>query len=42
MDGACEHGYEPSGSIKFWETFEWPSYWWLDKKNAAPLSKLFI
>jgi hypothetical protein len=23
VDGSCEHGKEPSGSIKVWEILEW-------------------
>jgi hypothetical protein len=23
VEGSCEHGNEPSGSIKFWEVPEW-------------------
>jgi hypothetical protein len=23
MEGSCEHGNEPSGSIKRWEVLEW-------------------
>jgi hypothetical protein len=41
MDGSCEHGYEPSGSLKCWEIFEWLSDWWLLKKDEAPLSYLY-
>jgi hypothetical protein len=26
--GSCEFGTEPSGSIKCWETIEWPNNWW--------------
>jgi hypothetical protein len=22
QEGSCEHGYEPSGSIKYWECLE--------------------
>jgi hypothetical protein len=32
VKGCCEHGNEPSGSIKFWEIFEWLRNWWLLKK----------
>jgi hypothetical protein len=24
----CECGNEPSGSVKCWETIEWPNSWW--------------
>jgi hypothetical protein len=26
VEGSCEHGNEPSGSIKFWEVLEWLSF----------------
>jgi hypothetical protein len=25
---SCKFGIEPSGSIKYWETKEWPNNWW--------------
>jgi hypothetical protein len=25
---SCEFGIEPSGSMKRWETIEWPNNWW--------------
>jgi hypothetical protein len=25
VEGSCEFGIEPSGSIRCWETIEWPS-----------------
>jgi hypothetical protein len=34
--GSCEHGIEPSGSIKCWEVFEGLHNWWLLKKGSAP------
>jgi hypothetical protein len=39
MEGFCEHGNEPSGSITFWEVLEWLHNWQLLKKGSAPLSK---
>jgi hypothetical protein len=27
QESSCEFGIEPSGSIKRWETIEWPSNW---------------
>jgi hypothetical protein len=36
VEGSCEHGDEPSGSIKFWEVFEWLHNWQLIKKGSAP------
>jgi hypothetical protein len=28
VERSCEFGIEPSGSIKCWETIEWPNIWW--------------
>jgi hypothetical protein len=39
MEGLCEHGNEPSGSIKCWEIVEWLSNWWLLKEGSAPWSQ---
>jgi hypothetical protein len=25
---SCEFGIKPSGSIKCWDTIEWPNNWW--------------
>jgi hypothetical protein len=36
VEGSCEHGDEPSDSIKFWEVLEWLHNWWLLKKGSAP------
>jgi hypothetical protein len=36
MEGSCEHGDEPSGSIKCWELLEWLRNWQLLKKVSAP------
>jgi hypothetical protein len=36
LEGSCEHGDEPSGSIKCWEVLEWLHNWWLLKKDSAP------
>jgi hypothetical protein len=27
VEGSCEHGNEPSSSIKSWESLEWLSDW---------------
>jgi hypothetical protein len=35
-EGSCEHGNEPSGSIKWWELLELLYNWWLLKKGSAP------
>jgi hypothetical protein len=36
VEGSCEHGIEPSGTIKCWEVLEWLRNWWLLKKGSAP------
>jgi hypothetical protein len=36
VEGSCEHGNEPSGSIKFWEFLEWLHNWQLLMKSSAP------
>jgi hypothetical protein len=41
MAGSCEHGNEPSGSMKFSEILEWLSDWQLLKKDSSP-SSLFV
>jgi hypothetical protein len=38
FEGSCEHGNEPSGSIKLWEILEQLSDWWLLKKDPTPWS----
>jgi hypothetical protein len=38
VEGACEHGDEPSASIKCWEVLEWLYNWRLLKKGSAPRS----
>jgi hypothetical protein len=35
LDGSCEHGNEPLGSIKYWEILEWLSDWRLLKRGSA-------
>jgi hypothetical protein len=35
VEGSCEHGNEPSGSIKCWEVLEWLHNWQLLKKGSA-------
>jgi hypothetical protein len=40
VEGPCEHGNEPSGSIKCWDLFEWLNNWLLLKKGSAPRSQL--
>jgi hypothetical protein len=36
VEGSCERGNEPSGSIKRWEVLEWLHIWQLLKKGSAP------
>jgi hypothetical protein len=36
MEGSCEHGNEPSGSIKHWEVLEWLHNWRVLKKGSVP------
>jgi hypothetical protein len=36
VEGSCEGGNEPSGSIKRWEVLEWLHNWQLLKKASAP------
>jgi hypothetical protein len=40
--GSCEHGKEPSGSIKCWEILERLSDWRLLKKGSTSWSSLVI
>jgi hypothetical protein len=35
VEGSCEHGNEPSVSIKCWEVLEWLHNWRLLKKGSA-------
>jgi hypothetical protein len=35
VEGSCEHGNEPSGSIKCWEVLEWLHNWQLFRKGSA-------
>jgi hypothetical protein len=42
VEGLCEHGYEPSVSIKRWEVFEWLDDRWLLKKCPVPWSNLVM
>jgi hypothetical protein len=35
---SCEHGNEPSGSIKCWKILVYLGDWWLLKKDSAPWS----
>jgi hypothetical protein len=37
VEGSCEHGDEPSGSLKCWEVPESLHNWQLLRKSSAPL-----
>jgi hypothetical protein len=41
-EGSCEHGDEPSGSIKCWEVLEWLYNWRLLKKGSALLVSKYV
>jgi hypothetical protein len=36
VEGSCEHGDEPSGSLEFCEVPEWLQNWQLLRKGSAP------
>jgi hypothetical protein len=36
LEGSCECGDDPSGSIKYWEVLEWLHNWRLLKEGSAP------
>jgi hypothetical protein len=36
VEGSCEHGNEPEGSLKYWESLEWLHNWRLLEKSSAP------
>jgi hypothetical protein len=40
VEGSCEHGDDPSGSIKCWEIPEWLSDLWL--LNMLPASVFWV
>jgi hypothetical protein len=43
VEGSCEHGIEPSGSIKCWGVLDWLHTWQLLRKGSAPaVSKYLI
>jgi hypothetical protein len=42
VDNSCEHGDEPSGSIKYWVILEYLSDWRLLKKGSAARSWLVV
>jgi hypothetical protein len=42
VEGSCEHGNEPSGSIKCWEILEWLHNWRLLKKRLGPMKLVIL
>jgi hypothetical protein len=42
MEGSCECGNEPSGSIECWKTIKWLHNWWPLEYWSAPLSCLVM
>jgi hypothetical protein len=36
VEESCEHGNEPSGSIKFWKILEYLRDWRILKKDSVP------
>jgi hypothetical protein len=36
VEGSCEHGDEPLGSLKCWKVPEWLHNWQLLRKASAP------
>jgi hypothetical protein len=36
VEGSCERGDEPPGSIKSWKVLEWVHNWQLLKRGSAP------
>jgi hypothetical protein len=36
VEGSCEHGDEPSGSLKCWKILEYLHNWQLLRKGSAP------
>jgi hypothetical protein len=42
VEGSCEHGNEPSDSIKCWEILEWLHNWHLLKKGSSPWIMFFF
>jgi hypothetical protein len=41
VEGSCEHGNEPSGSLKCWEVSECLHNWQLFRRVSAPWSLLY-
>jgi hypothetical protein len=33
LEGSCEHGNEPSGSLKWWGILQYQRNWWFLKKD---------
>jgi hypothetical protein len=42
VESSCECGYEPSGSIKYWETIKWLHNWWPLEWLSVPHSYLDV
>jgi hypothetical protein len=40
VKSSCEHGIEPSGSVKCWEVHQWLQNWQLLRKGAVGLSEV--
>jgi hypothetical protein len=36
VEGSCEHGDEPAGSLKCWKVPEWLHNWQLLRKGSSP------
>jgi hypothetical protein len=41
VEGSCEHGNEPSGSIKCWEVLEMPRNWRPQLHGVSMTGKIF-
>jgi hypothetical protein len=42
VEGSCEHGNEPSGSINCWEVLQWLHNWRILNKGSAPYVKYTV
>jgi hypothetical protein len=40
VEGSCEHGDEPSGSIKCWEAFEWLHNFSVSQEGFSSVSRV--
>jgi hypothetical protein len=41
-EGSCEHGNEPSSSLKCWGNLKWLSDWFPLKKGSIPKMRQFL